>query len=64
LKRAIGKHITHIEELPPMDEEGQLVLIPEEILEVRERKEKEASENIWFSGRTYLWKMLRGKESS
>jgi hypothetical protein len=38
LKRAIGKHITPIEELPPMDEEGQLVLIPEEILEVRLRK--------------------------
>jgi hypothetical protein len=27
LKRAIGKHITPIEESPPMDEEGQLVMI-------------------------------------
>jgi hypothetical protein len=43
LKRAIGKHITPIEELPPMDEEGQLVLIPEEILEVRERKLRKRS---------------------
>jgi hypothetical protein len=37
LKRAINKHITPIKELPPMDEEGKLVLIPEEILEVNER---------------------------
>jgi hypothetical protein len=29
LKRAIEQHITPIEEIPPMDEEGQLVLIPE-----------------------------------
>jgi hypothetical protein len=29
LKRAIGKHIIPIEELPPLDEEGQLILIPE-----------------------------------
>jgi hypothetical protein len=38
LKKAIGQHITPIEVLPPMDEEGQLVLIPEEILEVREKR--------------------------
>jgi hypothetical protein len=35
LKRAIGKHITPIKELPPMDEEEKSVLIPEEILEFR-----------------------------
>jgi hypothetical protein len=38
LKRAIGQHITPLEILPPLDEEGQLVLMPEEILEVREKK--------------------------
>jgi hypothetical protein len=27
LKRAIGKHIIPIEELPPLDEEGKLILI-------------------------------------
>jgi hypothetical protein len=32
LKRAIGQHITPLEVLPPLDEERQLVLIPEEIL--------------------------------
>ena len=37
LKRAIGKHIIPIEELPPLDEEGKLILIPEEILEIQER---------------------------
>ena len=43
LKRAIGKHFTPIEELPPMDEEGQLVLIPKEILEVREKNLRKRS---------------------
>jgi hypothetical protein len=38
LKRAIGQHITPLEVLPPLDEEGQLILMPEEILEVREKK--------------------------
>jgi hypothetical protein len=43
LKKAIGQHINPIEILPPMDEEGQLVLIPEEILEVREKKLRKRS---------------------
>jgi hypothetical protein len=43
LKRAIGKHITPIEELPPLDEEGQLILIPEEVLEVREKRLRKRS---------------------
>jgi hypothetical protein len=43
LKKAIGQHIMPIETLPPMDEEGQLVLIPEEILEVREKRLRKRS---------------------
>jgi hypothetical protein len=60
LKRAIGKHITPIEELPPMDEEGQLVLIPEEILKVKEKKLKKRSI------REYLvkWKNLPMKDAT
>jgi hypothetical protein len=38
LKSAIDQHITPLEVLPPLDEEGQLVLVPEEILEVCEKK--------------------------
>jgi hypothetical protein len=38
LKKALGQHIRPIEVLPPMDEEGQLVLIPKEVLEVREKR--------------------------
>jgi hypothetical protein len=34
LKKALVQHVRPIEELPPMDEEGQLVLIPKEVLEV------------------------------
>jgi hypothetical protein len=38
LKKALGQHITTSTELPPLDEEGQLVLVPEEVLEVWEKK--------------------------
>jgi hypothetical protein len=38
LKKALGLHITTSTKLPPLDEEGKHVLVPEEILEVRERK--------------------------
>jgi hypothetical protein len=38
LKKSLDQHVRPIEALPPMDEEGQLVLIPEEVLEVREKR--------------------------
>ena len=38
LKKTIGQHIAPSTELPPLDDEGILVLIPERILQVRERK--------------------------
>ena len=38
LKKAVGQHVVISTELPPLDEEGQLILIPEEVLETRERK--------------------------
>ena len=38
LKRAIDQHITPLEVLPPLDEVGQLVLVSEDILELREKK--------------------------
>ena len=38
LKKALGQQMTTSVELPPLDEEGQLVLVPEEVLEVQEKK--------------------------
>jgi hypothetical protein len=38
LKKAMGQFISTSEELPPLDEEGQLELVSEEVLEFRERK--------------------------
>jgi hypothetical protein len=38
LKKAVGQHVTTSEELPPLDEEGQLELVPEEVLEHREHR--------------------------
>jgi len=38
LKKAVGQHVNPSLELPPLDEEGKLVLEPETILETRERR--------------------------
>ena len=38
LKKVVGQHVATSSELPPLDEEGQLVLVPKEILQERERK--------------------------
>jgi hypothetical protein len=38
LKKAIGQQVTTFTELPPLDQEVQLVLIPEEILDVKEKR--------------------------
>jgi hypothetical protein len=38
LKKALGQFISTSEELPPLDEEGQLELVSEEVLEFREWK--------------------------
>jgi hypothetical protein len=38
LKKVVGQFINTSEELPPFDEEGQMELIPEEIMEFRERR--------------------------
>jgi hypothetical protein len=36
LKKAVGRFISTSEELPPLDEEGQMELVPEEVLEFQE----------------------------
>ena len=36
--KTVGQHIAPSTELPPFDDEGILVLIPERILHVREKK--------------------------
>ena len=38
LKKALGQQVISSTDLPPLDEEGHLVLVPEEIIDVRERK--------------------------
>ncbi|XP_059068179.1 uncharacterized protein LOC131858749 [Cryptomeria japonica] len=37
LKKALGHNVIASSQLPPLDEEGQLILIPEEIIDSRER---------------------------
>jgi hypothetical protein len=43
LKKEVGQFISTSEEIPPLDEEGQLELVPEEVLEFRERKLRSGS---------------------
>ena len=38
LKKTLGQHIAPSTELPPLDDEGLLILIPERIIQTRERK--------------------------
>ena len=38
LEKTVGQHIAPSTELPPLDDEGLLVLVPERIIQVRERK--------------------------
>eukprot|EP00253_Pinus_taeda_P021881 PITA_21881 len=38
LKKVLGQHVTAATDLPPLDDEGHLVLEPEAILESKERK--------------------------
>ncbi|KAH9320795.1 hypothetical protein KI387_015434, partial [Taxus chinensis] len=38
LKKALGQHIVPSTKLPPLDEEGKVVLEPDSIIEVRQRK--------------------------
>jgi hypothetical protein len=50
------------ETLPPMDEEGQLVLIPEEILEVREKRlRKRSIKEYLIRWKNYPLRMPRGR---
>ena len=38
LKKTLGQHIAPSTELPPLDDEGLLILIPKRIIQTRERK--------------------------
>ena len=62
LKKDIGQKIFILDTLPPLDDEGQLTLIPEKILKTRERRLRaEQSKNTWCNGRIYQVKMPHGK---
>lgn len=60
LEKALGQHITTAVELPPLDDEGHLVLTLEIILETKEKKLRNSVI------REYLvkWKNLPGEDST
>ena len=60
LKKVVGQQIVTSSELPPIDDEGQLVLIPEHILEVWEWKLR----NIIIRDYLVQWKDLLIEEAT
>ena len=54
LKRLLGQHVTAAADLPPLDDEGHLVLEPEAILESKERKMRSRT----IRGFLVCWKNL------
>lgn len=48
LKKSLGKHVVTYIELPQLDQEGELILVPEEILEVREWKLRSTTINEYL----------------
>ena len=61
-KKVTGKHISVSETLPPLDDEGQLILIQEIIVKTRERNPRSGTvRNTWYNGRIFLVKKPLGK---
>jgi hypothetical protein len=56
----VGQHVVTSTELPPLDEEGQLILIPEEVLETKEKKLR----NISIKEYLIKWKNLPIKDAT
>jgi hypothetical protein len=46
LKKAVGQQVTISEEFPPLDEEGQLELVPKEVLEQRVQVEQQGHQGV------------------
>lgn len=60
LKKALGQQVISSTDLPPLDEEGHLVLVPEEIIDVRERKLR----NRVIKEYLVRWKDLPAKDAT
>jgi hypothetical protein len=60
LKKVVGQHVVISTELPPLDEEGQLILILEEVLETREQKLR----NMSIKEYMIKWKNLPIKDAT
>ena len=59
-KKAVGKQVTVSTELPPMDDEGQLILVHNTILQTRER----ILRNTTIKEYLVLWKGIPNENST
>ena len=60
LKKVVGQHIVVFEELPPLDDEGHLVLIPDKVLMGRERKLRKRTIKEYL----IQWKVLPSEDAT
>ena len=60
LKKAIGQQIVISDTLPPLDDEGQLTLIPEKVLKTRERRLRSSTIKEYL----VQWKDLPSEDST
>eukprot|EP00253_Pinus_taeda_P034977 PITA_34977 len=60
LKKALGQQVTVTDELPPMDDEGHLVLRPEAIIDTRERQSQSRTVREFL----VRWKNLLDEDST
>ena len=64
LKKTVGQQINPSFELPPLDDKGLLVLVPEKILHVREGNSgTRLFVNTWYNERNFPLNMPHGKEN-
>ena len=60
LKKTLGQHIAPSTELPPLDDEGLLILIPERIIQTRERKLRNRVVKVYL----VQWKELSPEDAT
>eukprot|EP00253_Pinus_taeda_P009680 PITA_09680 len=60
LKKALGQQVIVTDELPPMDDEGHLVLQPEAIIDIRERQLRSST----VRGFLVRWKNLSDEDAT
>jgi hypothetical protein len=60
LKKALGQQVVSSTNLPPLDEEGHLILVPEQMLAFREKRLRNKTVNVYL----IRWKDLPEEDAT